>query len=213
MNLILFGPPGAGKGTQGALLAERFGVRRISTGDLLRDAARLGTPLGREAKRFMDAGELVPDDVILGLIREQLEAGGAGVLFDGFPRTLPQAEELARLLAELGAPLRAVLVLSVPDDTIIRRLAGRRSCPRCGRVYNVHFDPPEVNGRCDACGAELVQREDDREATVQNRLDVYRAQTEPVLEYYRDTGTPIHTVDGDRPVEAVQDALVERIAP
>jgi adenylate kinase len=204
MNLILFGPPGAGKGTQGELLAERHGVERLSTGDLLRAAVQRGTALGREAQRYMDAGELVPDHVILGLIREQFEKDdGRGYLFDGFPRTLPQARELDRLLAELGEPLTAVLVLEVPDETLIRRLAGRRTCTQCGRNYNVHLDPPARDGRCDSCGGELVQRADDRSETVERRLDVYRAQTEPVLDYYAGTTTPVRTVDGDRPVEQV----------
>jgi adenylate kinase len=212
MNLILFGPPGAGKGTQGELLAKRFGLSRLSTGDLLRDAVRRRTPLGMEAKRYMDAGDLVPDDVILGLIREQLEQDGTGFLFDGFPRTTPQARELDRLLADAGAPLRGVLVLDVPDDSLVRRLAGRRSCPKCGRVYNVHSEPPHRPGRCDACGTELVQRDDDREDTVRHRLNVYRAQTEPVLDYYRRTPTPVSHVDGDRSIEQVHEELAERIA-
>jgi adenylate kinase len=212
MNLILFGPPGAGKGTQGELLAKRFGLSRLSTGDLLRDAVRRRTPLGLEAKRYMDAGDLVPDDVILGLIREQLEQDGAGFLFDGFPRTTPQAEELDRLLADAGAPLHGVLVLDVPDDSLVRRLAGRRSCPKCGRVYNVHSEPPHRPGRCDACGTELVQRDDDREDTVRHRLGVYRAQTEPVLDYYRGTATPVSHFDGDRPVDQVHEDLAQRIA-
>jgi adenylate kinase len=211
MNLILFGPPGAGKGTQGDLLAERFGVTRLSTGDLLRDAVRRDTDLGRAAKRNMDAGELVPDDVILGLIREQLEDSDEDFLFDGFPRTIPQAEELDRLLADVGEPLAAVLVLDVPDATLIRRLAGRRTCTRCGRTFNVHFDPPAEAGRCDSCGGDVVQRADDTDATVRRRLDVYRAQTEPVIRYYRDTVTPVTVVDGDRPVEEVFDDLAGQL--
>jgi adenylate kinase len=214
MNLILFGPPGAGKGTQGELLAGRFGIRRLSTGDMLRDAVRDGTPLGLEARRYMDAGELVPDTVILGLIRDTLAADPeAGFLFDGFPRTIPQARELDRLLDGLGAPLEAVLVLEVPDETITQRLAGRRWCTGCGRVFNVHSDPSGREGVCDACGGELVQRDDDREETVRRRLDVYRSQTEPVLEYYRSGSTPVQAVDGDRTVDAVQQDLARVVEP
>lgn len=213
MNLILFGPPGAGKGTQGELLAERFGLHRLSTGDLLRDAVRDGTRLGREARRYMDAGELVPDEVILGLIRDTLDAVDAeGFLFDGFPRTTPQARELDRLLGEVGQPLRAVLVLEVPDAVLEQRLAGRRWCTGCGRVYNVHTDPPAQDAVCAACGGALIQRDDDSVATVRRRLAVYREQTEPVLEYYRSTATPVEGVNGDRAVDAVRDDLVEIVA-
>jgi len=213
MDIILFGPPGAGKGTQGALLAERFGLQRLSTGDLLREAVRQGTPLGREARRFMDAGELVPDQVILGLVREYLEAeGGAGVIFDGFPRTDAQARALDELLAALGRRIAAVLVLEVPDESLVRRMAGRRSCPACGAVYNRHFEPPSVTGKCDRCGAELVSRADDEEATVRRRLAVYQAQTAPVIDYYRGAGTRIAYVPGDQAVEEVQRALVALLA-
>jgi len=215
MDIILFGPPGAGKGTQGVLLAERFHLQRLSTGDLLRDAVRRGTPLGQEARRYMDAGELVPDEVILGLVREYLQAGGEqGVIFDGFPRTEAQARALDQLLAGLGRRIGAVLVLEVPDETLVRRISGRRSCPACGAVYNVHVDPPAVPGRCDRCGAGLVGRADDDEATVRRRLAVYQAQTAPLLDYYEAVaGTPVRRVPGDRAVEEVQRALVDLLAP
>ncbi len=209
MDIILFGPPGAGKGTQGALLAERHGLSRLSTGDLLRDARRDGTPLGLEAKRFMDAGELVPDEVILGLVREVMSdgRGGKGFIFDGFPRTTAQAGGLSRLMSELGRALKAVIVLDVDDETLVRRLSGRLWCTRCGRVYNVHTDPPTNTSRCDACGGDLIQRPDDREETVRRRLEVYRAQTEPVIRWYEAAGTRVHRVDGDRPVAAVQQGI------
>ncbi|HSJ14673.1 MAG TPA: adenylate kinase [Longimicrobiales bacterium] len=214
MDLILFGPPGAGKGTQGALLAERYGLLRLSTGDLLREAVRAGTRLGQEAQRYMNAGELVPDAVLVGMVREYLEQHpDAGVIFDGFPRTRPQAEALDALLAELGRSLRAVLVLEVSDDELVRRLAGRRSCPGCGAVYNVHFDPPIEPGRCTRCGSALVQRDDDQEVTVRRRLEVYGAQTAPLIEYYRRSATPVEFLAGDRPVEDVQAALVARLGP
>jgi adenylate kinase len=212
-DLILFGPPGAGKGTQGALLAERFGLERLSTGDVLREEVRAGTPLGREAQRYMNAGELVPDSVLIGMVRGYLETrGDAGVIFDGFPRTEPQAAALDALLVELGRSLRAVLVLEVSDEALVKRLSGRRSCPACGAVYNVHFDPPAEADRCTRCGSALVQREDDRESTVRRRLEVYRAQTAPLIEYYQRSATPVEFLPGDRPVEQVQEALVEALA-
>jgi adenylate kinase len=184
MDLIIFGPPGAGKGTQGALLAERFGLARLSTGDLLREAVRQGTPLGQEAQRYMNAGELVPDSVLIELAREYLEDAHGGVIFDGFPRTRPQAEALDQLLVDLG-----------------------RSCPSCGAVYNVHLDPPLTEGLCDRCGAELVQRSDDLEATVRHRLEVYHAQTEPLIRFYESSPVRVERIPGDRSVIEVQDQL------
>jgi adenylate kinase len=209
-DLILFGPPGAGKGTQGALLAERFDLRRLATGDVLRDAVKHGTPLGREARRYMDAGELVPDEVILGIVRDYLTSEGAnrGVIFDGFPRTIPQAEGLAALLADLGRPLEAVLVLDVDDEALVKRLSGRRSCADCGAGYNVYFDPPQRAGTCDVCGGELTSRPDDDAATVRRRLEVYREQTLPLVEHYEGTTVPVRHLDGDRPVPDVQRELV-----
>lgn len=214
MNLVFLGAPGAGKGTQGALLAEKHGLRRVSTGDLLRDAVRKGTPLGQRAKAYMDAGELVPDDVILGLVREVLaaESDSPGLLFDGFPRTIPQAEALDRLLREAGQRLDAVVVIDVPDDELVKRLSGRRSCPNCGAVYNIYFDPPQKPGVCDACGGALVERADDAAETVRRRLEVYREQTEPLIAYYEASETPVHYVDGNRPVEEVQREIERVIA-
>lgn len=215
MNLIFLGAPGAGKGTQGALLAERKHLRRISTGDLLRDAVRKGTPLGQQAKAYMDAGELVPDEVILGLVREVVAGGtsGAGVIFDGFPRTIPQAEGLDRLLEELDQPLDAVIVIDVPDDQLVKRLSGRRSCPNCGAVYNIYFEPPKTPGVCDVCGDALAERADDAADTVRRRLEVYREQTEPLIAYYERGATPVHFVDGDRPVDDVQREIVRVLKP
>lgn len=209
MDLILFGPPGAGKGTQGALLAEHFALQRLSTGDLLREAVRAGTPLGLEAQRYMNAGELVPDAVLIGLVREYLrEQGDTGVIFDGFPRTEPQAAALGELLGELGRSLEAVLVLDVDEEALVRRLAGRRSCPHCGSVFNVHFDPPQAEGKCDRCGAGLVQRADDEESTVRRRLEVYEAQTAPLIAYYEASPVRVEHVPGDRAVHEVQEQLV-----
>lgn len=206
MNLVLLGAPGAGKGTQGALLVERHGMRRLSTGDLLRDAVRRDTPLGREAKGYMDAGELVPDAVILGLVREFMCAGG-DLVFDGFPRNTAQAESLSGLMDETGDSLDAVVVVEVPDDVLVKRIAGRRSCPQCGAVYNVYYKAPAREGVCDECGAGLTQRADDTEETVARRLAVYREQTEPLIRFYHEADVPVHTVDGDRPVEDVFDSI------
>ncbi|MGH7466920.1 MAG: adenylate kinase [Longimicrobiales bacterium] len=209
MIVILFGPPGAGKGTQGELLAQATGLRKLSTGDLLREAVRDGTPLGQQARRFMDAGELVPDPVMVGLVKESVlgDRAARGFILDGFPRTRTQAQALDSMLTEIGKPIDNVLVLDVLDDSIVQRLSGRRSCPQCGAVYNEYFDPPAVPGTCDRCGHALVQRPDDEAATVKRRLDVYRQQTEPVLGYYREGKTPVHAIAGDRPIEAVQDSL------
>lgn len=214
MNLIFLGPPGAGKGTQGALIAERCGLERISTGDLLRDAVRRGTPLGQKAKGYMDAGELVPDDVILGLVREVLTREGTGrrgFLLDGFPRTLPQAMALDRLLEELGRPLDAVVVIDVPDDVLVQRLSGRRTCPNCGAVYNIYFEPPKTPGVCDVCGGALVERPDDAAETVRRRLEVYRKQTAPLIDYYERSDSRVHHIDGNRPVDEVQRTILEAL--
>lgn len=211
MNLILLGPPGAGKGTQGALLAERRGLARIATGDLLRDAVAKGTPLGEAAKGYMDAGELVPDEVVLGLVREILadeEATPGGFLLDGFPRTIQQAEGLDGILAELDRPLDAVVVIEVADDVLVRRISGRRACPKCGAVYNIYSDPPRSPGVCDRCGGALAERADDTAETVRRRLEVYHEQTAPLIAYYEAGPTPVHRVDGDRPVPEVLDAIL-----
>ena len=209
MNLVLFGPPGAGKGTQGTLLAESNGMHRLSTGDLLRDAVRQGTPLGMQAQEYMNAGDLVPDGVILGLIREMLKTptDSKGAIFDGFPRTLPQAEALDSLLEAVGQPLGAGVALNVEDEALVQRLSGRRSCPKCGAVYNVFSDKPKTDGVCDRCGTPLVQRPDDVEATVRRRLQVYHEQTAPLITYYENSNTPVYHVAGDRPIEDVQKAL------
>ncbi len=211
MDLILLGAPGAGKGTQGERLAREFGLVRISTGDLLREAVREGTPLGREARRYMDAGELVADDVILGLVGVVLGRPAAGHVFDGFPRTIAQAEALDVLLAETGRPLDAVVLIDVPDDVLVRRLSGRRSCPDCGAVYNVYFEPPRREGLCDHCGATLVERPDDAPDTVRRRLEVYREQTQPLIEYYRQGEAPLLTLNGDRDPDDVYAELKKAV--
>ncbi len=204
MNLVLFGPPGAGKGTQGTVLAEKRGMMKISTGDILRDAVRAGTTLGLEAKKFMDAGELVPDSVILGLVREAIQDAGTGFIMDGFPRTIPQAEGVDRMLEEMQKSIDAVIVLEVPDEPLVKRLSGRRSCPNCGAVYNMYFDRPAHDEKCDRCGAELVQRSDDRRDTVVRRLEVYQQQTAPIVDYYQRRGAQVQFIDGDRSIDDVQ---------
>jgi adenylate kinase len=210
MNLVMFGPPGAGKGTQGAMLAEQRGLLKISTGDILRDAARAGTPLGLAAKKYMNAGELVPDSVILGLVREVIQdaADVKGFIMDGFPRTLNQAEGVDRLLSELGEPIDAVLVLEVDDDDLVKRLSGRRSCPSCGAVYNIYFEKPKNDGICDRCGSELVQRADDSQQTVLRRLEVYREQTAPLIDYYEKKQVPVMRIAGGRSIEEVQQDIL-----
>ena len=209
MKVFLFGPPGAGKGTQGDLLAAATGLRKVSTGDLLREAVRAGTPLGLQARKFMDAGELVPDQVMLGLVKETVLSGNGagGFILDGFPRTLPQAEALDSMLKDIGKPVDGVVMLDVQDESIVKRLSGRRSCPDCGAVYNLYYDPPEREGICDKCGGTLVQRKDDAAETVQRRLDVYRQQTAPVLEYYKKMGTPVYEIMGDQQIDQVQGKL------
>ena len=182
MRLILLGPPGAGKGTQAQVIREKFGIPQISTGDMLRAAVKAGTPLGAAAKKVMDAGQLVSDDIIVGLVKERLKQPDCrpGYLFDGFPRTIPQAEAMQRE----KVPLDYVLEIDVPDEEIIMRMGGRRVHPASGRTYHVKFNPPKVDGSDDVTGEPLVQRDDDKEATVRHRLDVYRRQTRPLVDYY-----------------------------
>jgi adenylate kinase len=207
-DLILFGPPGAGKGTQGARLADHYGLLRLSTGDVLRDAVREGTPMGVRARRYMDAGELVPDEVILGIVKDYLSAhADQGVIFDGFPRTVPQAVGLDALLADLERRLEAVLVLEVAEDSLLKRLSGRRSCNVCGRGYNIYYDPPQQDSRCDSCGSELTMRPDDDAATVRRRLEVYEEQTSPIVAHYEASDVRVVHLDGERPVAEVQHDL------
>lgn len=205
------GPPGAGKGTQGALLARRYGIPRYATGDLLREARRQGSELGRRAQRYMDAGELVPDEVILGMVRERLgsEEAADGFLLDGFPRTVAQARGLADLLDELDASLDAVVDLEVRDEEIVRRLSSRRVCGDCGGVAPAGS---EAADDCPACGGELRRRPDDEPDTVRRRLTVYRQETEPVLGWYEASDTPVLHVRGTGEVEEVQERIVGRLA-
>ena len=182
MRLILLGPPGAGKGTQANFIKEKFGIPQISTGDMLRSAVKAGTPLGIEAKKVMDAGGLVSDDIIIGLVKDRLQQDDckSGYMFDGFPRTIPQADAMK----EAGVPLDFVLEIDVPDSEIVERMSGRRAHLSSGRTYHVKYNPPKVEGKDDLTGEDLVQRDDDKEETVNKRLDVYHSQTKPLVEYY-----------------------------
>ncbi len=217
MRLILLGPPGAGKGTQSSFISERFAIPQISTGDMLRGAIKLGTPLGLSVKRAMDAGNLVDDDVIVALVKERLKAPDCanGYLFDGFPRTIPQAEAM-----KLGkVPLDYVLEIDVPDAAIIERMAGRRVHPPSGRTYHVKFNPPKVPGKDDVTGEDLVQRQDDLEETVRRRLDIYHDQTSQLIAYYDqwaasgDPKAPRHrTISGMGTVEEIRERVFKALS-
>lgn len=208
MRVIFLGPPGAGKGTQARELAREWGVAHIATGEMLREAVAAGTPLGRQAKGSMDRGALVPDDVIIALIGERFRAPDAarGFILDGFPRTIPQAEALARLLKDRGDSLDRVVMFEVSEGELLRRLTGRRTCRACGEGYHVTFAPPKRAEVCDKCGGELSQRDDDREATVRTRLAVYTTQTSPLLDYYRSQSV-LRTVNGEGPIGEIRAAV------
>jgi len=204
MRLILFGPPGVGKGTQAKLLAEEYGVAHISTGDMLRAAASSGSELGRKAKALMDAGQLVPDDVMVGIIREVLSSPrvAKGFILDGYPRTLPQAKALGAIFEELGIGDYKVIELQVAEEEIVRRITSRLTCEKDGRIYNLETDPVAMGGVCPDCGGKLVQRADDRESTVRERLRVYRQNTSPVISYFDERGV-VYEVDGSLSIDIV----------
>ncbi len=204
MNVILLGAPGAGKGTQAEKMIETWGIPHISTGDILRKAVAAGTPLGLQAKRYMDAGDLVPDFVVIGLVKSRLSEPDAagGFILDGFPRTDAQAEALDRALTELGRKLDAVISIDVARDVIVKRLTSRRTCTACGKIYSLIADPPADPSKCDACGGDLYLRDDDTVETVTNRLSVYDRSTAPLVDYYRSKGL-LKEIDGDRPVDQV----------
>jgi adenylate kinase len=213
LNLILVGPPGAGKGTQAERLTEDFGLPYYATGNILRAAVAEGTQLGREAKAFMDAGDLVPDAVIIGVILEALQDPEAadGFLLDGFPRTVPQADALGAALSDVGRALTAVLLIDVDDDEVVRRLSGRRTCVKAGHTYHVDFDPPKHEGVCDTDGSKLIQRDDDEPVTIRNRLAVYHDQTEPLVAYYEERDL-LRRFDGTRSPTEVHDHVRATVA-
>jgi len=206
VRVVLVGPPGAGKGTQAQFIASHLSIPKVSTGDIFRDNVSVGTELGRQAKAFMNRGDLVPDEVTVAMVASRLQEDDAqaGFLLDGFPRNVPQAETLKKMLADWGLRLELVLELVVDHDEVIRRLSGRRTCRKCGRVWHVAFDPPSVTGKCDECGGELFQRDDDREETIRHRLEVYQIQTQPLISYYTDEGTLLG-IDATGPVDDVTD--------
>jgi adenylate kinase len=206
VRVVLVGPPGAGKGTQAQFIASHLSIPKISTGDIFRFNVSTGTELGRLAKSYMDRGDLVPDEVTVAMVSSRLteDDAQAGFLLDGFPRNVPQAETLQKMLTEWDVRLDVVVELVVDDDEVVRRLSGRRTCRRCGRVWHVLFDPPARGEQCDECGGELFQRDDDREQTIRHRLDVYQLQTQPLIAFYADEGTLLG-IDATGPVEEITD--------
>ena len=212
MRIVLLGAPGAGKGTQAKKLIEKYGMPQISTGDLLRAAVSAGTPLGKEAKSYMDKGELVPDRVVLGMVEERLKQDDCknGYILDGFPRNTAQAEALDKMLASLNMQLTAALSVDVPFDDLMKRLTGRRTCKACGQMYNIYFKPPAKEGACDKCNGELFQRDDDKEATIKKRLEVYNAQTAPLFDYYGKKGI-VKSVSGTGSIDDIFKKVTEAL--
>jgi adenylate kinase len=211
MRIILLGKPGGGKGTQAKMLTERLGIPQISTGDILREAVKRQTPLGIEAKKFMDAGLLVPDCLIKDLIKERLsqEDTKDGFIFDGFPRNLAQAHDLEEISDDLGFSIDKVVYIDVPTEKIVRRLSGRRTCS-CGAVYHVESNPPKEEGVCDACGSTLYQRDDDKEDVIKARIEQYENQTKPLIDHYDEKGILV-TIDGDQPIDDVFSEIMKKI--
>jgi adenylate kinase len=209
MRLVLLGAPGAGKGTQAKKLIEKYRIPQISTGDILRKAVADGTPLGKEAKSYMDSGGLVPDSVVIGLVKERLAQDDCktGYILDGFPRTTPQAEELDNVLFGMNSPLDVALSVDVDKDDLMKRLTGRRTCRGCQQMYNIHFSAPKKDGVCDKCGGELYQRDDDQEDTIRNRLDVYEKSTAPLIDYYGSKGI-LKSVKGEGSIDDIFNQIV-----
>jgi adenylate kinase len=212
VRVVLVGPPGAGKGTQAQFLASHLSIPKISTGDIFRDNVSHGTALGRRAQKYMELGDLVPDEVTIAMVTDRLgdEDTQAGFLLDGFPRNVPQAETLKKLLTSWETKLDVVLELVVDDDEVVRRLSGRRGCRRCGRIWHVVFDPPVEPGICDDCGGELFQRDDDREQTIRHRLEVYQQQTSPLVSFYADEGTLLG-LDATGPVDEITERALSAL--
>jgi adenylate kinase len=214
MRVVFLGAPGVGKGTQADRIAAQFKIAKISTGDLLREAVRLQTPLGREAKQYMDQGRLVPDSVVIGLVRDKLVGAPCanGFVLDGFPRTVPQAEELEQVLRATKRPLNRVVIFKVPREVVIKRLSGRRSCPKCQATFHVEFAPSQKGAVCDRCGETLVQRSDDKPEAIETRLKVYEEQTAPLIQYYANKRL-LSELDASGSVDAVFEALFGVLAP
>ena len=214
MRIVLLGPPGCGKGTQAKEIVSSYNIPQISTGDMLRLAVKNGSPMGKEAKKFMDEGLLVPDKVVIGIVEERLQGNDCedGFILDGFPRTIPQADALEEVLKKIGRPLQGVISFEVNDAILIERLSGRRICKECGCGYHISFDPPRVEGKCNKCGGELFQRDDDKQETIKERLEVYRRQTASLLSYYKEKGL-LFSVDGTNDIgkvrSDVQDVLLK----
>ena len=210
MNLILLGPPGAGKGTQAKILVKQFGIPQISTGDILREAVKEQTPMGIKAKGFMDAGALVPDEVVVGIVQERLVKNDCknGFILDGFPRTVAQADALKGMLQDMALSVDHVISVEVGKEELLKRLTGRRACRGCGHGYHVEFDPSKKAGICDECGGELFQRDDDKEDTISKRLDVYESQTAPLIDYYKGQGL-LRVIAGVGPIEEIQNKVLE----
>jgi adenylate kinase len=214
MRLVLVGPPGAGKGTQAQFVSAHLSVLQISTGDIFRAHVSEGTPLGKQAREYMDAGDLVPDEITVAMVRDRLESddAGRGFLLDGFPRTVPQAVQLDAILTELATELDVVLELVVDDGEVVRRLSGRRTCRRCGHIWHVDFDPPSADGICDNCAGELFQRDDDQAETIRHRLEVYYEQTAPLIGYYAEQGILVG-IDAMGPVDDVTERASAALRP
>jgi adenylate kinase len=212
MRIVLVGAPGAGKGTQAKFIGQHFAVPAISTGDIFRANLAAQTPLGLEAKRYMDKGDLVPDEVTIGIVRDRLGQDDtvSGFLLDGFPRTLAQAEALDAMLDELDKPINAALELRVDEEEVVRRLSGRRTCRTCGHVWHTEFDPPKQDGVCDLCGGELFQRDDDKPETIRHRLKVYNDQTAPLVGYYRDKGV-LRTIEALGKVDEITQRAIDAL--
>lgn len=212
MRIVLLGPPGAGKGTQAKKIADQYGIVHISTGDLFRDNIKNQTPLGQKAKAYMDAGNLVPDELVIALVEDRISKDDCqkGYLLDGFPRTVAQASALSDFTEQASKPLDFALSIEVPEEKLIDRIVGRRVCPNCGASYHVTFNPPKKDGICDRCGSALTQRKDDTEATVKNRLDVYNKETAPLIDYYRCKDILV-TVNGDQDVNVVTDEIFKAL--
>ena len=210
MNIVFLGPPGAGKGTQAKRITEKYGIPQISTGDMFREHLSKGTELGKKAKEYMEKGQLVPDEIVLSMVEERLKQADCerGFILDGFPRTVAQAEALDEMLAKWGKKIDYAIAIEVPDEVLVERLTGRRTCKKCGMMYHIKFKPPKEENKCDVCGGELYQRPDDNEETVRNRLKVYYESTAPLIEYYEKKGV-LHRIDGQGSIEEIFERIVK----